>query len=86
MFTAESIQARVRQQPFVPFRVVTSSGETHDVVHPELIMVGRRFLEIGVPAKPGVTIFDQVYRVALMHVTAINDLPVPASGGGNGPA
>jgi hypothetical protein len=85
MFTAESIHARVHAEPFIPFRVVTSSGETHDVVHPELILVGHRFLEIGIPRKPGVTIFDQVYRVALLHVTAVNDLPVSMPGGTNGP-
>jgi hypothetical protein len=49
-------------------------------------MVGRRFLDIGIPAKPGMTIFDQVIRVALLHITAINDLPVSAQGNANGPA
>ena len=86
MFTAEAIQALLRRQPFVQLQVVASSGEIHTISHPELAMVGRRFLAIGVPAKPGATIFDQEIRVALLHITAINDLPVPVSGKDNGVA
>ena len=85
MFSAEAIQTLMRRQPFVPLHVVTSSGETHSIPHPELAMVGRRFLDIGIPSKPGVTIFDQVIRIALLHITAINDLPVSAPSGTNGP-
>ena len=84
MFTAEAIQTLMRRQPFVPLQVVTSSGETHTIPHPELAMVGRRFLDIGIPGKPGQTVFDQVIRVALLHITAINDLPVPVTGTTNG--
>ena len=84
MFTPAAFLARIRAQPFIPFRVIKSSGETYDVVHPRLILVGHQFLEIGIPWKPGVDIFDQVYRVALSHITAVNDLPAP--GGANGPA
>lgn len=84
MFTAEAIQSLMRRQPFIPLQVVTSSGDSHTIPHPELAMVGRRFLDIGVPAKPGQTIFDQVIRVALLHITVINELPVSVGGSANG--
>jgi hypothetical protein len=84
MFTPEEIQARVRQQPFIPLRIVTSAGQTFDVHHPELIMIGRRALEIGYPSIENPTTFDRVIRVAIMHVNTIEELPVPASPGGNG--
>ena len=86
MFTAEAFLARTHAQPFIPFRVVTSSGDVYDVAHPELILVGDRFLEIGIPKKPASLIAHQIFRVALMHVTAVNDLPIATSGGANGPA
>jgi hypothetical protein len=86
MFTPEAFLARVHAEPFVPFRVVTSSGEAYDVGHPELVLVGDRFLEIGIPKKPASLIAHQIFRVALIHVTVVNDLPVPAAGGTNGPA
>ena len=47
MFNAESIQSRLRQQPFRPLRIVTSSGEAIDVTHPDLVLVGARDIIIG---------------------------------------
>jgi hypothetical protein len=84
MFTPEEIQARVRQRPFVPLRIVTSAGDAFDVYHPDLIMIGRRSLEIGAPSSENPTHYERVVRVAIMHVTTLEDLPSPASAGGNG--
>ena len=84
MFTPEEIHERVRQQPFVPLRIVTSAGLIFDVHHPELIMIGRRALEIGYPSVENPRTFDRVIRVAIMHVNTIEELPVQASPEGNG--
>jgi hypothetical protein len=86
MFTADDVQARIRSRPFVPLRVVTSSGQSYDVYHPDLIMVGRRYLIIGTASTENPTQFDTESRVALMHVTDLQNLPMPAAPGGNGPA
>lgn len=48
MFTATDFRDRVRQQPFMPFRVVTTTGQTYDIYHPDLVMVGTRDLAIGI--------------------------------------
>ena len=82
MFTPELIEARVHERPFAPFRVVTSSGEMYDVHHPELIMVGKRALIIGTPSADDPKHFDLVARVAMIHVTALQDLPTPTPPGG----
>lgn len=84
MFTAHDIMARARIRPFVPFRIVMSSGERYDVTHPDLILVGRRDLTVGMPAPDEPTMYDQVARVAIMHITDVQDLPVPVPSGGNG--
>jgi hypothetical protein len=84
MFTADDIQKRVRVRPFRPLRIVTSSGETFDVYHPDLIMIGRRDLTVGIPSGENATHYDQQARVALMHVTALHDLPMPVPPAGNG--
>ena len=47
MFTPDEIQARLREQPFIPLRVVTSSGQMYDITHPDLVLVGRRSLFSG---------------------------------------
>jgi len=83
MLTADDIQQRVKDRPFVPIRIVTSSGESYDVHHPDLIMVGRGFLIIGTPSAENPTQSDRVARVSVLHVTAIQDLPVPAPPPGN---
>jgi hypothetical protein len=84
MFSRNDILARVRQQPFEPFRIVTRSGQTYEVRHPDLIMVGQRDLHVGTANANDPTTYDQVTRLAIMHITALEDLPSPTSQGGNG--
>lgn len=79
MFSAEDIQARLRTRPFLPVRIVTTTGETYDVHHPDLVFVARRFLEIGTPDRDNPTVSDQVTRVAMVHVTELRDLPVASA-------
>jgi hypothetical protein len=79
IFTAEDVQSRLRNRPFTPLRIVTTTGQTYDVYHPDLVFVGRRSLEIGTPDRDNPTIFDMVTRVALVHVVELRDLPVPVA-------
>jgi hypothetical protein len=83
MFRPEDIQALVRQRPFRPLRIVTSSGETFDVRHPELLMVGVRDLVIGRASARDPRQYEQVTHVSLLHVTAVETQPVtgPAAPG-----
>jgi hypothetical protein len=85
MFTADDVQARIRERPFVPVRVVTSSGQTYDITHPDLVLIGRRALVIGTASNENPTQFDVASRVAIMHITDMQDLP-GSSTGANGPA
>ncbi|OAI51208.1 hypothetical protein AYO44_17195 [Planctomycetaceae bacterium SCGC AG-212-F19] len=75
MFSAEDIQARLRIKPFQPFRILASEGQRFDIYHPDLVFVGRRFLEIGFPDAANPTIFDKLTRLALVHVVALEELP-----------
>ncbi len=84
MFTADDIQARFRDKPFVPLRIVTTTGQTYDVYHPDLVLVGRRALIVGTPSEQNPTQFEQVTRVEIIHVTELRDLPVPSPPGKDG--
>lgn len=84
MFTASEIKARVKQAPFVPLRIVTSAGQAFDVNHPELIFVGTRDVQVGTASAADPTIYDQVTRIAILHITALQDLPTKTSASGNG--
>lgn len=80
IFTAEDILTRLRTRPFVPLRIVTSTGERYDVFHPDLILVTRRFLEVGTPDSDNPSVADMVTRVALVHIVELRDLPTPVAG------
>jgi hypothetical protein len=47
MLTADDIRDRVRSRPFRPLRIVTSSGEAYDGLHPDLIMMGQHDITVG---------------------------------------
>ncbi len=37
--TADAVFARLRRRPFVPFRLILSSGTTYAILHPEMLFV-----------------------------------------------
>lgn len=84
MFTPEDITVRLKVRPFVPLRLVLSTGQTYDVFHPDLVLVGRRDLTVGTASLDNPAHYDQITRVALMHVTEMRDLPIPNLSTGNG--
>jgi hypothetical protein len=85
MFSAEDILARLRNRPFIPIRIVTTTGESYDIPHPELALVTRRFVEVGIPESGNPAVADQITRVAMIHITELRELPVPAPPPTNGP-
>ena len=85
MFTPDNIQSRLREKPFIPMRIVTTTGQTYDIYHPDLVFVAERFLIVGTPSPTNPARADEVTRVAIMHVTEMRDLPLPAAPPTNGP-
>jgi hypothetical protein len=73
MFSVNDIAKHMRKAPFVPFRLVTSAGESFDVLHPELIMVGNRTVTIGLADPKNPLVYEDQIWIALMHITAIHD-------------
>jgi hypothetical protein len=78
MFTVEDIEARLRSTPFAPFRIVTASGEAYQIDRPDLVILGLRYLIIGIAAKD-TRFVDRDARVALTYITAIENLTAPPS-------
>ncbi len=75
MFTMTEVSNRAKATPFVPMRVVTSSGESYDVLHPDMMMIGRRELAIGISTPDEPRFFTRLARVSMLHITALEDLP-----------
>jgi hypothetical protein len=66
-------------------RIVTTTSEFYDIYHPDLVLVARRFLIIGLPAADNPAEAEQVTRLALVHVAELRDLPtVPQASPSNG--
>ncbi|OAI42221.1 hypothetical protein AYO40_01815 [Planctomycetaceae bacterium SCGC AG-212-D15] len=81
MFRPEEIQARLREKPFRPFRIIASEGQRVDVRHPDLVLVGVRDMMIGFPGPENPTAYDRITRLALVHLVALEDLPMVAAPG-----
>ena len=47
--TADTFKEITSRKPFVPFRIVMSSGESYVVTHPEMIFVTSKTLVLAVP-------------------------------------
>jgi hypothetical protein len=77
MFTIEEIDARLRATPFVPLRIMTSAGEAYEITQPELVVLGERFMIIGIVSSKHPRAAGQFSRVAFDHITAMDDFPVP---------
>jgi hypothetical protein len=81
MFSSDDIQKRLRQSPFIPVRIIISSGQTFDILHPDLVLVGRRDITIGIASTESPAQYEQTTRVPITHVTALDDLPTAISAG-----
>lgn len=83
MFTPEDIQARTRRQPFQPFRIVTSTGQTYDIMHADMAMAAGNRLIVGIPKISGA--LDRFTEIAIFRITELQDMPVPTPTSSNGP-
>jgi hypothetical protein len=78
--TVQTFRDRLTQRPFRQFRVVMSSGKAYEVRHPEMAMLTRSDLLVGVgDVDEGV---PAEFRIcSLLHVTAVEPLNAPAPDG-----
>jgi hypothetical protein len=67
--TVQTFRELLTQRPFKPFRIVMSSGEAYEVRHPEMAMLTRSDLLVGINVTEGV---PAEFRIcSLLHVTAV---------------
>jgi len=70
--TFEAIRSRLAVRPFQPFRIVTSSGETYDVWHPEMAVVTKTEIAVARADDDGTP--SRLVIVSTLHVTALEPL------------
>ena len=71
--TLDKFPELLRRRPFEPFRVVTSSGQTYDVRHPEMAWPIRNGFYVGLGG--GRRLPEWAAFVSLLHLSAIESLP-----------
>ncbi|HUG93814.1 MAG TPA: hypothetical protein VML55_23500 [Planctomycetaceae bacterium] len=78
------VREYLSRRPFRPCRLTLTDGRTYDVRHPELAMVGRGDVVIGLPAEEfDVPVYDRFVIVSLQHVMQIEPLEEPAAAAKN---
>ena len=70
----------VQKRPFRPVRLTLTDGRTFSVHHPELLMVGKSTVAVGVPS-PGELgpIYDRLITISLLHIMQIETIDAPAA-------
>lgn len=77
--TIQTFRNLLAQRPFRPFRLVMSSGQTYEVRHPEMAMLTRTDILVGVgETDEGV---PAEFRICfLLHVSSVEPLSPAATG------
>ena len=76
--TVQTFRDLLKKQPFVPFRLIMSSGEKYEVRHPENAWLTKTDILVGVDiADDAVPAHFKI--CSLLHVTAIEPLTVTTS-------
>ncbi len=79
----EDVEKKLRQRPFAPFRMYLSDGAVYDVNHPELVLLGRRSLVLGLAGDPEATLYERTVDVDLLHIVRMENVE-PRSSRKNG--
>ena len=75
----EDVREHVAKQPFEPIRLRVSSGGHVDILHPEMAIVAKSLVAVGVGENGGVA--DHIVHFNLLHVVKIEPLNGTSGGG-----
>ncbi len=71
--TPLEIRQLLARRPFIPLRIHMTDGSLHEIHHPELVLVLKQRIDIGVrPDKDG--ILTEVEYCSLLHVVRIEEI------------
>lgn len=65
---AETLREVLKRTPFEPFQVLMSSGEVHEIRHPEFALVTPGRLVVADPAT------ERIAILAMLHITELRTL------------
>jgi hypothetical protein len=65
----------LRTRPFVPLRIHLTDGQTCDIRHPDLVLVLRQRVDIGLQPDPATGVLERVAHCSLLHIGRVEELP-----------
>lgn len=74
MMRIRDVRERLDKRPFEPFRICMTDGRTYDVTHPELCMLGRTTVYIGIPDPKLKRVVMRVDQCAIAHIVRFEQL------------
>ncbi len=77
--TVQTFRNLLAEKPFKPFRLVMSSGQTYDVRHPEMAMITKTDLLVGIDIEDD-GIPAEFKICSMLHVTAVEPLQSNSNG------
>jgi hypothetical protein len=66
----ETIKEQLKKQPFVPFKVVLSTGEAFEIRHPEFVIVTKFGMIVAYPDSPRLSICSLLHIANIETATA----------------
>ena len=75
--TVQTFRELLTRRPFQPFRITMSSGQSHEVRHPEMAFLTRSDMLIGV-GDEGDGVPAEFRICSLLHVTTVEPITVRA--------
>lgn len=78
MFTAQDFKNRRAENPFVPFQIVTKSGETWNILHPNLLRVWSDYSVVAAtPFEGDFQVVDEIKEIWLTQIAEVRNLNSP---------
>ena len=71
--TADTFREITKQRPFEPYRVVMSSGESYNVMHPEMVLITSKSLVIALP-DPTASEGERLVFCSYLHLAHVETL------------
>jgi hypothetical protein len=77
--SSDDLLTFTKKQPFEPFRVCLTDGTAYEVRHPDMVIVARRTIAIGIPADQGQAVADRIITASILHVVRVEPIDAAAS-------
>ena len=76
MTRLRDIEEYLTSRPFVPFRIHTSDGTQHDVIHPELAKASPNWVMVFIP-KPqhSFSAIEDYKKISMLHIAFLEPSP-----------